>query len=280
MRYLKFVVNLNSFGGLIFLLLILPLFVFPVSAMDFSWVTTPATPSTSEDYFIQMSGDINPGDYQKLRLFVQKNLEKYKSHRFIHLSSNGGSLLEALKIAGLLRLMYPTILVKDGKCASSCFFLYLSGSTRYAWPASLLGIHRAYFDPKYFAGLNPEAARTQQGELTKIVNSLLDDNGVPQALKDKMNRTSSNDIYWLSDEEVLTLGEHPAWYEELLIAKCDYGKFLKSEKEFFSGKDNDANANKLMDNYLKSGWEFSDCENKIVSVELSNLAGVITGGKR
>lgn len=189
---------MKALPQIIFLLFMFPILSYPVTAMDFSWVTTPATSETSEGYYLLMNGDINDGDYEKFRSFVQKNLTKYGRNRFVHLSSNGGNLIEALKISGLLRSMYPTITVDDGKCASSCFFLYLSGSTRYARSSLSIGIHRAYFDPKYFAGLKPEAARAKQSELTKIVSTILDNNGVPQYLKDKMNQTSSNDIYWLS----------------------------------------------------------------------------------
>ena len=142
----------------------------------------------------------------------------------------GGSLVEALKMAAILRSIYADIDVESDKCASSCFFLFLSGISRHTDDSSLIGIHRAFFEPAYFAKLSPDDARLQQQTLKKLLDFILDENQVPQYLKERMNSTSSADIYWLSDDEHPENGHMPAWYEELLIAKCDYGGFLRSCK--------------------------------------------------
>ncbi len=198
--------------------------------MDFYWDT-----DKNDTESLRMSGDIKSGDYEKFRAFLTKNLNKYKhmEYRFVRLSSNGGNLIETLKIAGLLKVSYATISVENGRCASSCFFLYLSGVTRYSHSPLSIGIHRAYFDQTYFAGLKPETARAQQERLTNAVNAILDENGVPQYLKDLMNRTSSGDMYWLSADDVENIGRHPAWYEELIIANC--GKYMERLKQIERG---------------------------------------------
>jgi hypothetical protein len=250
------------------------------AGMDFSWVITPATSSTSEGHVLKMSGEINVGDYERFRSFVRKNLDTYKSNRFVDLSSNGGNVAEALKIAAVLRLMYPSISVTDGKCASSCFFLYLSGASRYAKTSSLLGVHRAYFDPKYFAGLRPEQARKKQNELTTIMNSILDDNGVPQSLKDKMNQTASTDIYWLTDRDVSALGLHPMWYEEYMIAKCGSGDAAENATLIRRKRDKVENTDNLLDDLILSYIKFKKCEDEVISAELSNLAKLLESPKR
>jgi ATP-dependent protease ClpP protease subunit len=204
-----------------------------------------------------MSGDIKSGDYEKFRLFLKQNLDKYKERRQVSLASNGGNLIEALKIAGLLKVGYADITVENGNCASACFFLYLSGVTRYSGSTSI-GIHRAYFDQTYFAGLKPEEARTQQTRLSNAVNAILDENGVPQYLKDVMNRTSSDNMYWLSDDDIGNIGEHPAWYEEVLIARCRWSK-TKPGAPF----DPDVVAHYYL--------EVLPCENKIFNEQLPGL---------
>jgi ATP-dependent protease ClpP protease subunit len=259
--------------------LLLLLFCSQALTMDFTWVEGPAD-SVSAGPYIKMAGDINTGDFEKFKAFVRKNLDRYKKNRFVHLSSNGGNLIEALKIAELLRSMYPNIRIDGGNCASSCFFLYLSGTTRNAFPPFLIGIHRAYFDPKYFAELKPDEARKQQMELTKLVNSILDENGVPQGLKDKMNETSSNDIYWLAFDEVESIGNHPAWYEELMIAKCDYGKVLALEKRILGPSVKGEDLDSIFNDYSKRYLEFSKCEDKVVNAELSQLAISLASKKR
>lgn len=254
------------------MILVFLILAVPALAMEFIWVVTPATHETSTGYHVLMSGTIKQGDYAKLRLFVRRSLERYKSHRFVTLDSNGGNLVEALKIARLLRSMYPSISVKDGKCASSCLYLYLSGATRFSSPESI-GIHRAYFDPAYFSGLKIEEARQKQIELTSLLNAILDENGVSQDLKDKMNRTSSMDVYWLSKTEIRSLGMHPAWYEEWLIAKCDYGKFRSATKEVREKLDRGGEVEgELLDKVATTHIKSNACEDKIVRAELSKLA--------
>lgn len=241
-----------------------------VSAMEFTIVRTPATTTTSEGYSMRMSGEINPGDFEKFRSFVIKNFAIYKSHRFIKLSSNGGRLVEALKMAELLRQMYPSISV-DGECASSCFFLYLKGASRYASQPSKVGIHRVYFDPDYFAGLSLQEARAKQIDLTQKVNAILDTNGVSQQLKDRMNQTSSKDIYWLSANDLRSLGPHPAWYEEVLIAKCNYGDVINAQKEFAAAYKNGSLTDQAYDKLALTVWKSIACENEIITSELSQL---------
>jgi hypothetical protein len=120
--------------------------------------------------------------------------------------------------------------------------------------------------------LKLEDARKQQGELTRLVSSILDDNGVPQNLKDKMNTTSSAGIYWLTENDVLALGEHPPWYEELLIAKCNYEKLQKFWRQFLGEELTSDNDNTVLDKLLAARVEFGKCEDKIVNDELSILA--------
>ncbi len=199
------------------------------SAMDFTF----AQPGGDKN-ILYMNGEINRGDYEKFRKFLLPNLDEFVAgNRVVMISSNGGDLIEALKIARIMRAMYLDISVPRDGCASSCFFLYLSGIHRTALIEKSLGIHRAYFDPTYFSGLSPSDADHNQAELSKIVKQYLEDYSVPGYLIDRMNRTSSGEIYWLSELDIEALGDWPPWYEEMLIAKCGYDKTI--ENRWLSG---------------------------------------------
>ncbi len=242
--------------------------------MDFTWVTTPATADTSAGYHIKMSGEIRNGDFDRFKAFIRKSLSRYESHRFIEVSSNGGNLVEALKIAELLKIMYPSITV-DGDCASACFYIYLSGSHRFVKPSSRLGVHRAYFDKTYFAGLTPRDAKKRHTELAILSEAILEENGVPQEIKEIMARTPSFEIYWLSKQEISKIGNMPDWYEEFMIAKCNYGDFLAQRKlvqEAFRREDWEA-AQKVdaAGPYVR----YQKCEDQIVRMELSKLPTIL-----
>ena len=159
------------------------------------------------------------------------NLDEYiSSGRNVYLSSNGGNVVESLRLALLLKGMYATVNVEyREKCASACFLLYIGAAERYASFKDTLGIHRAYFEPKSFAGMSPIEAEKKQGELTKLVTDFLEVNSVPRSIIETMTGTSSKEIHWLSSEEIRSIGTYPPWYEEFLIAKCSYKPGGKEE---------------------------------------------------
>lgn len=227
----------------------------PVRAMDF----------TVRAYNILMQGDVRKGDYERFRTFMLANFKTYVSQdRTLYLNSDGGDLAETLKIASLIRTMYATVSIEytDGKgeCASSCFFLYLSGTERSFGHWSRLGIHRAYFAPEYFAGLTPNDAKVRQKELTLTVEALLKDNSVPQSLIDRMNSTSSTEIYWLEYPEMEALGERPPWFEEFLTAKCGYDKGLMNRL-----------ATDDQERWRSIYYKVKDCEERFVRPELAKV---------
>lgn len=241
-----------------------------VTAMDFGWGTDHAKPNEKPDFdnseaVIWMVGDIYIGDYDKFRKFILADPDKYiSSGRSVYLSSNGGNVVESLRLATLLKYMYADVNVEyREKCASSCFFLYVGGVARHASFKDTLGVHRAYFEPSYFAGMSPFEAEKKQVELTKLVADFLDANSVSRSLIEKMTSTSSKEIHWLTSEEIDAIGEYPPWYEEFLIAKCGYQGRTK-ERELFLKALNSTN----IDAWIGEIGRVKECEDKFVAAEL------------
>ncbi len=212
----------TSFAGL----------VFAVSAcisghaMDFGWGSRDVKPNENRDNVreaVWMIGDIRSGDYEKFREFLSKNFDDYvASARTVYVSSNGGDIIESMRLAVLLKAMYASVYVHyQQQCLSSCFMLYIGGVQRSA-TLGKLGIHRAYFDPKYFTGLTPAQAEKEQARLTALVKRYLEDRFVPSSTIEKMIGTPSNEVHWMDSSEVVALGRYPLWYEEMLIARCNY----------------------------------------------------------
>lgn len=247
-------------------------FSFPICTYgsDFYWEVVEYDSGGTYNRLV-LSGEIRTGDADKFRSFMRQNFEKYKDTARIRLASNGGNLYEALKMTVVIRSLYASIYVEGDKCASSCFFLYLSGVRRYA-DESLLGIHRAYFDPAYFKGLNAEEAKSGLIWLTKQVDLILDENQVPQYLKERMNRTPSAAAYWLINDDLRAIGEMPPWYEELLIARCDYGLIASTYNRWENGvEDDNFDAEALANKIIKSG----KCEDELIRTQLSHLPSTL-----
>lgn len=203
---------------------------FPVSGMEFSWVTRDPTKTMFQEVDglmepvnyerIEMRGPINRGDSVRFTNFLSKHFAKYKKEDGVPilLSSDAGDLMEALKLGEIVRSLFGEVRV-DSKCVSACFFIYISAVERWA-PERSIGIHRAYFDAKLYSNLSVAEIRDLQSQLSRLVDSILEKNSVPKTIVDRLNSTSSGEIYWLSSDEVDLLGKYPDWFEEILIGKC------------------------------------------------------------
>ena len=67
----------------------------------------------------------------------------------------------------------------------------------------------------------------QQQQLMSRIRQYLGAENVPQMLVDAMMSRPSTDVYWLTDDDLESLGEYSPAYEELLIAKCGYDRKLR-----------------------------------------------------
>ncbi|MFZ1700274.1 MAG: hypothetical protein WBO10_02775 [Pyrinomonadaceae bacterium] len=188
--------------------------------MDYRWGPIDERKNTDKNHnpVLYLTGEIKTGDSERFRAFLRRDFEKYaKSMRLVRLSSDGGDILEALKIGKIVRAMYAEITVLE-TCASACFLIYVSAVNRASF--GRVGIHRPYFEQTYFSALSASEAEARHSELAKLVDSFLYQNSVPRHIIEKMNRSSSKSIHWLTGTELEEVGRYPAWYEEFLLAKC------------------------------------------------------------
>ena len=180
---------------------------------------------------IQLEGSIAEADSKKLisilNLIEPERDQKYpRPPVFMDLNSTGGDVNEALTIASIVRSLHmQTRVKKTGTCASSCFFVWISGLARYSYSyrngmnpmtSGVIGIHRPYF-------LNPKAgpdALVQQENLMRAVEKYLKDMRVSQSIIDVMMHTSSRDIHWLDENERKLVGGYAAGFEEQMMATC------------------------------------------------------------
>lgn len=178
-----------------------------------------------EHHYIHLSGEIARGDYQKIISLMRKSPDEFLKYDW-QLDSNGGDILEAIKIGNLIKELYERVNVADetnlgARCASACFFIYVSAVSRNAING-VVGIHRPYFSQNYFANLSPEDAEKKYAQLSKSVRDFLADKGVPDALIEHMFSLASNEIYWLNGYDLQNIGDRPAWFDQYLLSKCGF----------------------------------------------------------
>jgi hypothetical protein len=154
---------------------------------------------------------------------------------------------EAIRMAQVVKALYFSVRVTPGKpCASACFLLFLAGSGRGASPAEMMtatakaqlnelnaktiAAGHPPIQTDGFVGLHRPYSSTisnlenDQIEIMKKLSRYLEDQMLPRRLIDLMMTRPSNDIYWLTSEDLQQLGDYPPEQEELFIKKCGYDR--------------------------------------------------------
>ena len=178
-------------------------------------------PSRYDNYILlHIEGEIVVGDYDKMVNLIRTDPEYYLNGYVIIVNSNGGNILESIKIANLIKKTFRRIEVSD-VCASSCFNIFIGATDRTIGDGKL-GVHRPYFSKELFTNLKAEEAEKLQNSMMTQVRDFLASCFVPQSILDKMFATPSTKIYWLNKSELAMLGNKSSWYDEYITAKCDY----------------------------------------------------------
>ena len=163
--------------------------------------------------------------------FDASKTENFQSFR-VFISSGGGDLSEAIKIAKLIREFELTVSIPmSKKCISACFFIYSGAVTRLVSDkAEVVGIHTPYFDKNVFKELSQKEAdalyRTKIAETYKQLELF----NVPKKFIAIMKNTPSDEIYYLNLNEVADLAMDPIFRERLLasLKKITFDEGAKS----------------------------------------------------
>ncbi len=225
------------------------------------------------DRFIYLDGEISPGDAEHL---ASLSVEM-KRPMVLYINSPGGDVLEAMRIAQLVKGLHVAVMPeKGGLCASSCFFVLLEGFQRVfgianddnklpapnirANASGFVGIHRPFL--KY--SREDIASIKQQELMMKKVSAYLSSKSVPEYLIDEMMARPSNDIYWLNEHDSNMIGRFDSGVEEAMIAKCDYSRAINAMPTEISKKINTCIVNYWINQYiplqnqfrakLRAGW--------------------------
>lgn len=167
--------------------------LFSVSCLanDTSAEITPFLHLDNTPGVLVLNGDID----LRTPLAFKRALQKYPDTRIVALSSNGGSVQSALLIAeDVYEKRLTTLIPKDVVCASACALIFFAGSSRLA--EGKLGVHQIS------GSSNVSDAQLNISDILDVLGKY----DVPQAVITKMFRTRSEDIYFFTPEEVVSLG--------------------------------------------------------------------------
>jgi hypothetical protein len=170
-----------------------------------------------------LSGDIVPGDYDRLLTRIAQDEPRFLEQNTLILASERGDVAEALRIGRLVRALLTQVVVDPlaGRCGGACFLIYAAAGQRATDGHGLLGVQQA-----------------------PAVEAALTESGVSPALLAEFARHTT-ETYWLTDADERSLGSRSPGFVQYLKARCAWDDAV--EREVFSGKRPAADARPLLD---------------------------------
>ena len=148
---------------------------------------------------LHLTGRIDSRDAALFDAAVGKLTAAGKRIDVVSLNSTGGQLGEGALIAAVIKASQLATRVEDGAlCASACFLAFAAGEPRTAHPNAYIGIHRA----ADYDGRENYKSREATRAMVEFAREL----GVPSTITDKMGRTPSDSLEWLSARDLRSMG--------------------------------------------------------------------------
>lgn len=175
------------------------------AAVAIFWATSApaATFSVSrekdQNLIITLRGEIVEGDSDDLKSVIRRADNNGDTVVMLRLDSPGGSVLEGVKLADVVRdEKIPTSVLGRAKCASACFMVFAAGSEKYVGYTAQVGVH----------GASDEHGRetAQSSAATISMARISQELGVPPSIIGKMVVTPPDEILWLTPDDLRSMG--------------------------------------------------------------------------
>lgn len=158
-----------------------------------------------------LTGRINSGDTEKLKAFIDRissTLSKISGKKTrvgkINMDSNGGDLLEAMKIGRMIRAqLINTQITHDSQCHSSCVIAFAGGSFRV--PIGPTGIH-SFYSEEFMSTENHADASSKYNDISDLIEVYLKEVRVSDALLDHMKRVPYYTMHLMTYDELKEYG--------------------------------------------------------------------------
>ena len=199
------------------------LFALLACALSGAWLPVAAADIVAFQRGVLIRGTIQPGDYAKLISFVRHPDNYGRFARTVFLDSPGGDLAEAFKIAYLLEKSHAaTHVVREARCYSACFILWMSGVSRNVSAGATLGVHRIHVK---VGGETIDPSSERFTSIARRVENYLAALGTPRTILDKMNATPSADMFvmsqrWLAEQQLLTAVSYRLGFMDVAQTQC------------------------------------------------------------
>jgi hypothetical protein len=156
-------------------------------------------PARGNRVLVLITGEITPGDADTFSAAVKEANGAGKLVANVRLNSEGGNLLEGVKLADAVRFgKISTNIGRNATCASACFLVFAAGSSKFADYTAQIGVH----------GASDQAGNetTQSDAATVSMARIAKELGVPSSIIGRMVVTPPTEMVWLSPQELQSMG--------------------------------------------------------------------------
>lgn len=171
------------------------------SPIGYSALAAEVKSSTLKDgrVVISISGELAEGDTEALKLAVKTANGAGKFVSSVRLNSSGGSLLEGVQLAEIVKYGKMSTNVGQGAiCASACFLVFAAGETKFANYTAQVGVHGA----SDRSGRETAGSGAATVSMARVAKEL----GVPAAIIGRMVVTPPDEMVWLSPADLRSMG--------------------------------------------------------------------------
>jgi hypothetical protein len=145
---------------------------------------------------LSLTGEIVPGDKAK-PLNAIGLVRDSRPIEAVQLHSPGGSILEAVEIAGVLRVYnVATSVIRGETCASACFIIFTAGARKFAAPGAKIGVHSA----------RDETTGKETAAATLAMARFLRELGVSEKIIGKLALARPEKMAWLTMDDLHEMG--------------------------------------------------------------------------
>lgn len=248
------------------------LFRFPVITAAAIFLPTLAyayevslTPAGNGKEVVLISGEILEDETPKKFL----DLVKRSGADTVSFDSEGGNIMAALELGRAIRKAGLDTYQEQGReCASACSLLFVSGVNRTA-DDQVIGVHQAWFDTD--AGIDMEEAVSAVQELTADMLTYLIEMGVDPKLLHLSLTTPSDDMHYLSTDEMVALN---------VVTGAEGGADVAADTSGWTGEDN-AQAEELIEEVVEqTRRRVGEARVEVRAVPKAREASVSQDGKR
>lgn len=158
--------------------------------------------SADNKTIVLLNGSLAAGDAGRVRDLLKAAATAGKPVSAIRFNSNGGNIVEAVRLAAVIQgAKIATVVMAGATCAAACFVPFVAGNQKYVSATATVGAPGAAARQEP-SGRTPAIVRGETPSVVRVLKEL----GLLDAIVTKMLAKSEDDVAWLTLDDLRAMG--------------------------------------------------------------------------